>query len=266
MAIGPLMMRELERYGLASLAPWLSEMIITGVSPEEFEFQLFERQEFKDRFPAIELRRLAGLPPISVEEYLAYENTIQNLSTMWDIPVSKEEINSLLSLNVSAQEVEERFGLAVGLVFESPEEDVQQFKQFYGASEGQIAKYFMDPQKQLGAMQQQYIASRVAGSAIRSGFGPITREQAERLGSLGITPEAASQGFGELYHMRELFNPINQIEDVITREEQLEAMGGNAEIQEEIQTRQATRVAEFGGGGEFAAGGEGFKGAGSAES
>jgi hypothetical protein len=260
------MQRELERYGLGSLAPWLSEMIIANTSPEELELQLFQRPEFKQRFPAIELRRLAGLPPISIEEYLSYENTVRNLSTMWDIPVDQDEINSLISLNVSAAELEQRFGIAVGVVYEAPAEDREEFMRLYNVSAGQMAKYWMDPAAELGKLQQQYVASRIAGSAVRAGFGPIDREQAERLGSIGITPEAATQGFGELYRNRELFSPINMVEDEITRDEQLELLAGDAQITEDVQKRQSTRLAEFGGGGEFAAGGEGFKGAGSAKS
>lgn len=264
--VGPLTAKQLQKYGLESLAPWLAEVIISGMSAEEFELELFERPEFKRRFPAIELRSLAGLPPVSVDEYLAYENTMRNLSDMWDFPLSQEEINTALAMNLSAVEAEQRIGLAVNLVYESPIEDQEEASRLYGVSAGQMAKYWMDPTKQFGVLQQQLVASRIAGSALRSGFGQLTREEAERLGSLGVTPEAAQEGLGGLYRMRNLFTPMNTSEDEITRQQQLEALAGNAQATEAIETRQATRVAEFGGGGDFAAGGEGFKGTGSAKS
>jgi hypothetical protein len=266
MAVGPTLQRLLDRYGLSGLAEWASKLIQTGASEAEIEIQLYDQPLFIARYPAISAREKAGLPPISVDEYMSYENTLSNLSLMWDIPLSKEEIDTALTLGTSAVEMEQRFGLAVGIIYEAPLEDREEAKRLYGVNDGQLAEYWMDPTKNFAELERQYISSRIAGAAVRSGFGQIERTEAERLASVGLTPDAAIQGFGELYSRRELFAPLNAAEDEITREEQLEALGGDQRFIEEIEDRQATRVAEFGGGGEFAAGGEGFKGTGSAKS
>jgi hypothetical protein len=266
MSVGPALQRLLARYGLSGLTEWASKLIQTGASEAEIEVQLYDQPLFIARYPAISAREAAGLPPVSVDEYMAYEATLTNLSLMWDIPLSKEEIDKALTLGTSAVEMEQRFGIAVGLIYEAPKEDRDEAKRLYGMTDGQLAKYWMDPTKSFAELERQYISSRIAGAAVRSGFGMIERSEAERLTSIGLTPEAAIQGFGELYARRELFAPINAAEDEITREEQLEALGGDQRMVEQIEDRQAARIAEFGGGGEFAAGGEGFKGTGSAKS
>ena len=264
--LGPALSKLLSRYGLSSLTSWATAMVITGATEAEIEISLYERPEFRTRFPGIFAREQAGKPPMSVDEYLNYENTAYALSTMWDIPLDKSEIDGLISNDVSPVELENRFNIAAQAVYQTPREDQLEFMRLYNVTDGRLAKYWMDPKKEMGKLQQEFTAARIAGSAIRSGYGSITALQAERLGSLGMTPEAASEGFGTLYNMRELFEPIDVTETAFDQDAQIGILAGEADILEAVEDRSEKRKAEFGGGGEFAAGGEGFKGTGVATS
>lgn len=265
--IGPALTRLLTSYGLQSLISWATAMITVGATEAEIENSLYERPEFRQRFPGIFELEASGQPPLSVNEYLAYESTVNALSKMWDIPLTKAEVDKMIGLGVSPVEVEQRFDLAAQAVYQTPIEDQLEMARLYpNITMGQLAKYWMDPKKELGVLQRQYTAARIAGSAIRSGYGQITAQQAERLGGIGLTPDAASEGFGTLYNMRELFAPIDATETGFTQDEQIDILAGYAPALERVEDIANKRKAEFGGGGEFAAGGEGFKGTGSADS
>lgn len=264
--LGPIMQNILARYGLETLTQWAVNLIADGSSPAEIELQLYDRPEFQSRFAGMFMREKAGYPPIAVDEYLSYENTAASLATMWDISLSKDEVDRLIANNVSAVELENRFTLAAQALYETPEEDRDEFQRLYNVSEGKLLKYWMDPKTEFGKLQKQFTAARIAGSAIRSGFGELTAQEAERLSDVGLTGQTAAQSFAELYNIRDLFEPVDDIEGTFDREKQLGVIEGQAELVEELDKRLEKRIAEFAGGGGFAAGGEGFKGTGSAES
>lgn len=262
--IAPFTKQLLKQYGLESLTNWAILLIQDGASEAQIEIALWETPEFKNRFSGIFVREKAGLPPISPAEYLEYEFIARQLSSTWDIPLNQSEINDLIGLDVSARELEERFNIASTAVYLTPPEDRAEFQRLFGVTTGQLAKYWMDPKKEFPLLQQQFVAGRIAGAAVRSGFGQITAEQATRLYQTGMQPEQAVEGFGQLYEMREVFQPIDATEEELTRDQQIGLLAGDSALAQLVETRARRRQAEFAGGGEFAAGQEGFKGTGAA--
>lgn len=258
MAVSQFIVEILSRYGLGSLAQWASDAIINGLSEGEVLMQLYERPEFHARFPGIKERELSGKPPISPEEYLQYEASMQSLSQMWDLGITKEETDKLISNNVSVREAEERVVIAAGAMFDDASETRGELQRLYGISSGQLIRYWMDPKKSFGVLQQQYRAAQIAGSALRTGFGQINEAQARRLQQAGLDQQQALAGFSTLVQNRGLFESTIATEEAISADQQVELLAGNTEVGQEVERRQRRRLAEYAGGGGFASGEEGF--------
>jgi hypothetical protein len=250
----------LTQYGLSSLISWAEQAIVNDWSNEQFIIELYKRDEFKKRFPAIFQLESKGRPPVSVDEYLAYEKYVSAQAAMWGIPLSKEEVDNMLANEVSNVEVQARFDLASEAMYETPQEDINELIRMSNGSitSGQVMKYFMDPQKELGVLQSQFRQAQIAGAAVRTGWGQLTQAQAERLQETGMTRDQAKVGFAELAKMDEVFSPFTQQEALVTPEEQVAFLAGDADAATKIENRVRSRLAEFGGSSEFAAGKGGF--------
>jgi hypothetical protein len=255
---GPQLNEVLRRYGLESLAGWASRAVINGWSPEQIMLELYQRPEFKTRFSGIFVRESKGLPPMSVDEYLQYESTVHALANTYGMPLSKTEIDDMIGNDVSAMEVERRINIAATAVYDSDAETKAEMERLFGVGTGQLMKYWMDPKKELPALQTQYRQAEIAGAALRTGYNQLTQSQTQRLQEVGLTRDQAAQGFGQLAAMDELFNPMDMGEVPISQDMQIDFLAGNADAAQAIEDRVEKRQAEFEGGGQFASGREGF--------
>ena len=259
----------LTRYGLESLTDWAWQMIQQGASPEQVQIQLYDRPEFKARFPAIEERRLKGLPPISADEYIAYEDQARQVmraagfpSTFYDQP---EDFHKAIANDESIQEMNQRATLYTQAAYEAPAEARNQLRQLYGIDEGHIAAYFADPERALPLIQQKFAASQIAGQAQRQQFGQLSTGEAERLASLGVNEQQAAQGFAQVQQMGELFHKLpGESQTTPDRAAALGLVGGDATAQQAIDLQARRRKAQFQGGGGYAQSQRGTSGLGSA--
>jgi hypothetical protein len=122
----------------------------------------------------------------------------------------------------------------------------------------------LDPTIGPAAVDRLITQAKIGGSAIRSGFGPISAGQATSLEQAGLTGESAQSGLTNLALQQPLFaNTVGETGD-ITTDEQLSTLTGNAAAITEIEQRRATRKAAFSGGGGAASGGTGRQGLGGA--
>lgn len=263
--VGPILKAMLTRYGLESLAPWLSEMITSNAPMEEIELQLYDRPEFITRFPAIRRRGRDGLPPLSVEEYLAYENQMSQVSRAYGISVDKTQVDALISLNVSAAEAEDRVGIAARAVYQTDQTTRAALSRLYGIETGDLINYWLNPRETMPVLQRKFVTGQIAGEAQRVGFSQqLTAGQAGYLYEQGVTGETATEAFGKLVESESLFQASDRTEADIGVDEQLKLVAGDARVAEEVEKRAGKRVAAFEGGGSFAAGKTGLAGLGSA--
>lgn len=263
--IGPIMQQMLDRYGLGSLATWLSQRITAGASPEQVELELYDRPEFITRFPAIRIRGREGLPPLSVDEYLAYENTMNQMAKAFGTTLTKEQTDAMLAANVSASEGQERLGMYAKAVYQSPPEVRNRLETFYGISTGDMVGYLTDPKTQLPVLQRRFAAADIAASAMRAGYDrELSAEQGERLFEAGVTGESALEGFGQLIEAEELFEAVDVTEEDLDLDQQLSLLAGNQDLAAAVATRGERRAARFQEGGAFSTGREGVAGLGSA--
>lgn len=258
MALGPQLTAILERYGLTDLSDWASQALIEGKSEDQIMLELYDQPAFRIRFDGMFKRETAGFSPISIDQYLDYENMASSLGTTWGMNLTKTEVDNLIANNVSTRELEQRFTIAATAVYEGAPETRSELTRLFGVSQENMMRYWMEPKQQLGVLQQQYRMGELAGAAMRTGFGQLSANQASRLQQAGLTEDQALTGFGELRKTMELFTPLDEGEDVIDMDEQLGLLTGDADAEAETRKRQDRRKAEFEGSGGFATGQQGF--------
>jgi hypothetical protein len=254
----PIIKQLFDSIGLSSLTQWAANAIINGWSEDQVMIELYERPEFKDRFAGMFALKAKNKPPISINEYLAYEKSVHSLAAMWGMELTKQEVDEMIGGEISMVEAERRFDIAAAAVYESDIEERSELERMFGVNLGQQMKYWMDPKKELGTLQQQYRMAQIGGAALRTGYGQITSEQALRLTETGLSKEQALTGFGELVRSKELFTPLSSGELEITEDQQIELLAGDADVREMLSQRQRSREAEFQGGGGFAVSEQGF--------
>lgn len=202
---------------LATLVAWGKGEIIRGNSNTQIALDLYERPEFIKRFPAIHARQVAGLPPISVAEYLSMERSYSELERAAGIPVNFADYDKLIAADVSPAEYSDRINKGYLAVAQSDPTVVKAFQDFYGVTQGHLAAYFLDPKNATPLLEQKAVSAQIGGASALSGFqGPgqpktpegVTADEALRLAKLGVTQPQAQQGFQQLSHERQLYTPL----------------------------------------------------------
>lgn len=254
----------------AELTQWARGQLVEGASPTIVRQRLWEQPTFKRRFKVIFDRRDRGMPPISPAEVIAFERGARQLMRGAGLPPgfydSPDDYYNFMLNDVSLSELAGRVEMAKTIMYSVDQTTRAEMKRLYGFNEGQEVAYILDGTRALPIIQNQFNAAILAGAAAGTGFGRLSRTEAEQFSLSGLTSEQAKQGFGNLVQSKELFLALpGQAENAIGRADQLGAtFTGDALAQERIRRRAEARVAAFQGGGSFAASQEGFRGLGSA--
>ena len=230
-----------------------------------------DQQAYKDRFKGLEQRKAAGKNLISENEYVQLENNYTAIMHSYGLPRglfdTPDYLGSLIAQDVSPSELNDRLRIYADAAFNAPKETRDALMRFYGVSEGGLMAYFIDPEKALPLLEQQYTVAGVTSAAERAGFTSFDQGEALRLAQLGAKA-SDTQTFASLRKATELFNPIgDEASGEITRNAAAEAaFGGNAGAQDLLIQRSDQRVAAFAGGGQVAATNRGAVGLGSGNS
>jgi len=247
---------ELANFGLSSLSDTVWNWFLEGRSIDQIMLDIRGTPEYKARFPAMDTLAKRG-QAITEQQYVDYET--QSIKTLRaaGIDPSFFDVTEGLVNNVSQTELQARADLAKQAVYMGDPATVQQLQALYGVSTGDLAGYWLNPDKALPLIQKQFQAAQESGSAVRTGYGALNQTQAEQLAELGVTQAQADTGFGTLTRERQLFTALPGEGGFggITQEQQLGAtFGGNAVSQAAIEAERQKRLAEFKAGGSFAAG------------
>ena len=175
-----------------------------NVSPSEFSLRLQQTDAYKKRFSANADRIAKGLTALKPAEYLAMEDSYQNIMRNYGLPASyytKDSLgtqagfNQLIANDVSATELEDRVMTAQNRVVNANPEVYKALKAFYpDITNGDILAYTLDPTKALDAIKRKVTAAEIGGAALAAG---LTTEAvaAENLARYGITKQQAEQGY-----------------------------------------------------------------------
>lgn len=253
----------LKNYGLEELAGFVRDYILDNdvVNEDVLLGQIRDSDVYKRRFAANIARRNAGMNVLSEGQYVALENTYRQYLRQSGLPPnfydSNDDFANLISNDVSPAELAERINQGYEAIQFANPDVVNQMRELYGVSEGQLAAYFLDPQKATPMLLQQARSAEVAAGAVQGGSA-ISRQEAEMLAQEGVTMQQARTGFGAINEGQELFGTTTGEaqagEQVFSRQEQIGAVfQTDPRAAQRLRQRARRRQAQFEGGGGFAA-------------
>jgi hypothetical protein len=275
-----LIRRVLDQAGLGSLYNWAVQQMINGAFEDENQlyFALRDTTEFQQRFRGLLQREADGLPPISVQEALAYENQAYQLYRQADFPPgyydSPDDFQDLIARNVGFNELQQRVALYTEAAGSGREFIREELVRHTGnaslgdaidaMSDGDLAAWITDPEKGLEAVRQRLGSAQVSAAARQVGFGALSYDEATQLLAQGVEAPQARQAFGTLAQAGDITGTLAG-EDAASgmgREAQLGVVRGVGESVQEFEQRRKRRTGAFEGGGGFATGQEGVAGVG----
>lgn len=264
---------ELGKMGLGELAGWALERYNklggTAGAGEAVMIEMRSQPLYLQKFPGMALRTKNGFSPITEKEYMDWKETARTLMRDAGLPEgfydSDDDFADLIgNKNLSPVELKARVQDGFQAMMQSPVEARQEMQRLWGVGEGDLAAFFLDPEKGESLLTTRVTQAQIAGAAKQNSFKDITASEAERLQQQGVDSNKAAEGFGLLGEQSELLQGQAGEGGDITREQQLGSVAGNKGDQEAIKRRGKQRTATFDSGGGFAGGQEGVTGLGSA--
>ena len=252
--------KRLEEYGLSNLSDFIWNLITKENITSEYALveRIRETDQYKTRFPAMKMRRDAGMVAISEQEYVGLERGYQQAMKLAALPSgmfdTSEDFTKLIAGDVSVKELSTRIEGGYQAVAQSNPQVIAEMKRLYGVDDSGIAAYFLDPARATPILLRQARAAQVsAEGALQAGLA-VSQAQAEELAVAGVTQESAREGFQRIAQSGELFVPLpGTTEQAISQEEQIGGVfGTQASAQQRIRQRQRERQAVFEAGGRFA--------------
>ena len=258
----------LESFGLGGLIDKLDKAIQDD--PTQFQTQfaaqnamrvIKDTPEYKTRFKGMELREKAGFPPISEQTYVQIEDDYRQVLRTNGMPLgfydSQQDFEKFIGNDIRGDELNLRVQGGIRAVQEAEPGTVAELKRLYGLGPGDIAAFFLDPEKTKNTDVVRRAEAARRALAAREQAIEISRQQAEELVNRGISQSVAQQGFTNILESQELFGTTTAEaatgETAITQAEQIAGtFGTNAAAQQRIATRRRKRTAAFEAGGGLA--------------
>tara|TARA_R100000329_G_scaffold57894_1_gene52327 strand:+ start:1568 stop:2404 length:837 start_codon:yes stop_codon:yes gene_type:complete len=251
----------LDSYGLSDLKDFVSDYIVENDVIDENVLigQIRQRPEYEERFKANIDRRKAGLNVLSEGQYIALENTYRQYLRASGLPSgfydSNDDFYNLIVNDVSPGELAERVNQGYEAIRFADPQVVSQMQELYGVGEGELAAFFLDPERATPLLLRQARAAEIAGGAVQGG-GMFTADEAERLAQEGVTQQQARAG-AALMAEGEVFGLTTQErqagEQELSRQEQIGAVfGTDPRAAQRQRQRVRRRQAQFEQGGRFA--------------
>lgn len=191
------MQQFLDQAGLGSLGTIVQGLIQGGVTDaNQLQLELQNTSEWKTRFAGNERLRAAGLPVLSVGEYLSVERSYAQIMKNYGLPSGfyddPSDFAQFIGGSVSARELEQRVSAWSDLANREDPAIKAQLRAM-GISDGDLTAYMMDPSRAAPLIQKTYQQALVGGAARSQG---LDASGARRLVDLGITEREALQGYG----------------------------------------------------------------------
>jgi hypothetical protein len=242
--------------GLGALGNRVVEFVQQGFDPETIDFKIRETPEFKLRFPGNEARKKAGLPVLSLDEYVALENAYQSVfresgfaKGFYD---SKDDFTRFIEQDISPQELKQRVDIASMSIDNADPYFVDSLQRLYGIPKADMVAYALDPERALPFITRQVQAAQFGGEAARQGL-QIDRNLAETYTGLGVSQAQARQGFEQVAGVLPVAERLSQItagaQPVGVAELTSVAFGGagSAEYKQRLQSLAEQEQSRFAG-------------------
>lgn len=246
----------LKRYGLESLAPKMKQLIQSGaLTNDKAILWLYDQDEFKARFPALEMQRGNGFAVMTPEEYLQYERQAAQMMRMAGFPPGfydqPSDFTNLIGNDISIAELNAHVVQAFSRVTTAAPEVRARMAQFFGVQGDQaLAAYVLDFDKAAEVLMQEISAAEIAGVGDIMGTG-IGQATAEQLAAMGYNGQNAMGNFQNIAGQQSLFQEsISESADLTAENEGVgAAFGIDPDSAETLENRRAGRIGALSGGG-----------------
>lgn len=249
---------------LPSLADFAWNEFLNGVPEQQIYLDIRQTQEYKNRFPAEEELGKRG-QGISEAAYIGYEQQIFSLAQANGLPKSMyttpDQIAKMLINGVSVNEASDRMSQAVYAAYTAPASVRAAMADQWGVASGDLVGLYLDSDKALPLIQQQFAAASVAGAGSDVGLA-VDKTTAQQLAAQGVTYGQAAQGLGQVANIKGLTAGFGETVDQNT---EIAAQFGNGVAQAKQTRVQRGRLAAYGPSGQAAAANTGVEGLGSSK-
>ena len=256
----------LSSYGLGDLSASITEAVQKGYSGDTIQLIMQDPNSadplavaFQKRFSANKARAAAGKPVLSASEYLQAERTYTQVMQSYGVAnlAKKETLSSFIEKDISAAEVADRVGLAIGRVQNADVNTKKALAEFYPMlNQTDIVGAMLDPTEGLPALQRKVQLAEIGGAAIAQNIktgleATTTTLGVKALADLGITKEQARAGFEQVAEVTPRGTFLSEISASGQEYKQIqaeqEAFQGLASAKRARQTLTEEERARFGG-------------------
>ena len=256
----------LANYGLSDLADYVYNEIIVKETvnlnnPDAIIFAIREQPAYQKRFSANKERVKNGFDELDPASYIALEDQYRATLSANGMPVSfydsKDDFDAMIGGSVSNAELQSRIQDGYRAVQDADPEVKRQMRELYGVSEGDLAAYFIDPNRMKPLLvaadyKRQAEAAKIAARGVELAGIQLTGGLAEDLARRGITEAKAQAGFTEIGKLGELTTQLSG-EAALSQEQIVgQQFGTDTKAAQELEKRRRRRIGEFAGGGGFA--------------
>ena len=250
----------LATYGLEELSEVLYANYTSGLvditDPRALIYSIREQPVYQKRFAGNAARMKKGLTELSPSEYIGLEDTFRQLLRSNGLPAGfydqPEDFTKFIEGDVSPQELQTRVQEGYAVVAEADPTVKRQMQELYGVTEGQLAAYFLDPERTAPLLKSQARAAQIGARGLEQGGIQLSSALAEDLARRGFTEQQAMAGFTEVGRYGELTQQFGGEAALTTEQAVGAAFGTDVRAQQELERRKRLRLGEFQGGGTFA--------------
>lgn len=251
----------LASYGLEGLSDYVYTEIIQKETvninnPDAIIYAIREQPTYKKRFAGNAARLKKGLSELDPATYIGLENQFRETLKANGMPANfydgNDDFQALIEGDVSISELNERVQQGYRAVADADPQVKAQMQNLYGVSEGELAAYFLDPQKAAPLLTRQARAAQISARGLEQGGVQLSATLAEDLARRGVTESEAQTGFTAIGKLGELTTQMAG-ETALSQEQIVnQQFGTDVAASQELEKRRRRRVGEFQGGGSFA--------------
>ena len=175
----------------------VKSLIMGGAGPDTASLTLQQSPAYQERFKGNIARQKAGLRVLSPAEYIATENSYDQVLKAAGFPAgysNPDKWAQFISNDMSPAELSDRVATAAKSIANKDPFYTQTLQNYYGLTQGDMLAHALDPQAALPLLQRQQAATNFGAAAARQGLN-VASNTAEQYAALGITQQQAEQGF-----------------------------------------------------------------------
>lgn len=175
----------------------VKSLIMSGAGPDTASLTLQQSPAYQARFSGNTARVAAGLSVLTPAEYLATENSYDQVLKAAGFPAgynTQAKFAQFIGNDMSPTELTDRVATAAKSVANNDPYYTETLKNYYGLSSGDMIAHALDPQATLPLLQRQQAAASFGTAADRQGLN-VASNVAEQYGALGVTQSQAEAGF-----------------------------------------------------------------------